>query len=183
MEKSDKKLTFFKNLTISPMTRNEIMKNEGRKLALTLVIGGLLSACSSTTLVQEQPVLPEVPEYVKVPHPINFELSSLKSIFYHPLAPQDVTGAFAATCDEDFQKIAAATNSNEERSKAAVELVAIDPEKMHWCFYSKLSLLQDNLQADTTWSQRQKKVFDAFEFIAPVANAFQESFHDSRYLR
>lgn len=159
-----------------------MMKN-GKNLALTVMICSLSSACSSTSIVNEQPVLPEVPEYVKVPHPINFELSSLKAIFYHQLAPQEVQGSFSEKCDEDFQKLAQVSSSREERAKAATELVTIDPEKMHWCFYSKISALQDQLQSDTTWSQRQKNVFETFEFIAPIANAFQESFHDSRYLR
>lgn len=143
----------------------------------------LVSACSSTTEVQENPVIPEVPEYVRVPHPVNFELASLRAIFYSPLAPQDIQGEFAQSCDQEFQKLAQLSNSLEERHKAAVELVSGDPERVHWCFYVKVSKLQDNLQSDTTWSQRQKKVFETFTFLSPVANAFLEVFHDSRYLR
>ena len=33
------------------------------------------------------------------------------------------------------------------------------------------------------WSERQKKVFEAYSFLAPIANAFQENYRDSRYLR
>jgi len=152
----------------------------GLGIALMMVI---TTGCSSTTVVQEKPAIPEVPEYVKVPHPVNFELASLRAIFYSPLAPQDVQGEFSEKCDSEFMKLAEASNSLEERQKAAVELVSGDPERMHWCFYGKVSKLQEVLQGDTTWTQRQKKVFDTFIFISPVANAFLDVYHDSRYLR
>ena len=150
----------------------------GIALMLTVAAG-----CSSTTVVQEKPTIPEVPEYVKVPHPVNFELGSLHAIFFSPLAPQDVQGEFSKTCDSEFAKLVELSDSTEERQKAAVELVTNDPERMHWCFYGKVSKLQETLQGDTTWSERQKKVFDTFVFISPLANAFLEVYHDSRYLR
>lgn len=146
---------------------------------LTMVTTG----CSSTTVVQDKPAIPEVPEYVKVPHPVNFELASLRAIFYSPMAPQDVQGEFAKNCDAEFQKLAEASNSLEERQKAAIELVSGDPERMHWCFYGKISKLQETLQGDTTWTQRQKKVFETFSYLSPTANAFLDVYHDSRYLR
>ncbi len=149
-------------------------------IAITMAVA---TGCSSTTVVQEQPVIPEVPEYVKVPHPINFELASLRAIFYSPLAPQDIQGEFSKTCDGEFQKLAELSTSLEERQKAATELVSGDPERMHWCFYGKISKLQEVLQGDTTWSERQKKVFEVFTFISPTANAFLNVYHDSRYLR
>lgn len=141
------------------------------------------TGCSSTTVVQDKPAIPEVPEYVKVPHPVNFELASLRAIFYSPLAPQDIQGDFSKTCDSEFQRLAQLSNSTEERTKAAVELVSGDPERMHWCFYGKISKLQETLQSDSTWSERQKKVFETFTYLAPTANAFLEVYHDSRYLR
>jgi hypothetical protein len=163
------------------------MKAENKKIAkeIAWTISILLtaSACSSTTIVTETPVLPEVPEYVKVPHPVTFELSSLKALFNHPLAPQDVLGDFSVNCDTEFQKLSQQTKNKEERLKAAEELVSIDPERMHWCFYSKISSLQDTLQSEITWSDRQKKVFDTFEYLSPIANGFQSIYHDSRYLR
>ena len=64
-----------------------------------------------------------------------------------------------------------------------MELVTQDPERMHWCFYSKIVRLQGILQSDSTWSLRQKKVIESFEFLSPIASAFLECFHDSRYLR
>jgi len=149
-------------------------------VALSMTV---MAGCSSTTVVQEKPPIPEVPEYVKVPHPINFELASLRAIFYSPLAPQDVQGEFSQNCDAEFQKLAQISTSLEERQKAAVELVSGDPERMHWCFYGKISKLQETLQGDTTWSQRQKKVFETFTYLSPIANAFLDVYHDSRYLR
>lgn len=152
-------------------------------VALTVTAVAGLAGCSSTTVVQDKPVIPEVPEYVKVPHPISFELASLRAIFYSPMAPQDIQGEFSQTCDSEFQKLAELSNSLEERQKAAVELVSGDPERMHWCFYGKISKLQETLQGDTTWGERQKKVFQTFTYLSPIANAFLEVYHDSRYLR
>lgn len=150
------------------------------KIAFMMI---LTNGCSSTTVVQEKPVIPEVPEYVKVPHPASFELGSLRAIFYSPLAPQDILGEFSKTCDGEFQKLVEVSNSKEERQKAATELVSGDPERMHWCFYGKISKLEEVLQSDTTWSTRQKKVFETFTFLSPVSNAFLEVYHDSRYFR
>jgi hypothetical protein len=159
------------------------MKAENKFLIVTLSFSFAILGCSSTTIVKETPVLPEVPDYVKVPHPVSFELSSLKAVFNHPLAPQDVLGSFSTQCDSEFQNLAKQTKNKEERSKAAEELVSVDPERMHWCFYAKISTLQDSLQSEITWTDRQKKVFDTFEYVSPIANAFQSIYHDSRYLR
>ena len=139
--------------------------------------------CSSTTVVQEKPDIPEVPEYVKVPHPISFELTSLRAIFHSPMAPHDIQGEFTQNCDSEFQKLTQASTSIEERQKGAVELVSSDPERMHWCFYGKISKLEETLQGDTTWGERQKKVLDTFIYLSPIANAFLDVYHDSRYLR
>src|SRR5690606_23515181 len=127
--------------------------------------------------------IPEVPEYVKVPHPTAFDLTSLRAIFSSPLAPQNVTTAFTDKCDLEYRKLLEASNSKEERQKGAIELVSSDPERMHWCFYGKISKLQETLQTDTTWGQRQKEVLKTFMFLSPIANAFLAAYHDSRYLR
>jgi hypothetical protein len=159
------------------------MRPYSRKNTLFVIMLTVATGCTTTTVVHENPTLPEIPEYVKVPHPSNFELASLRSIFHSPLAPENVEGEFVTTCDSEFMKLASLSNSIEERSTAADELVAIDPERMHWCFYGKISKLQDTLQSDSTWSERQKKVFETFVFLTPIANSFMSVYHDSRYLR
>ncbi len=152
-------------------------------IPLGLAVALLSSSCTTTVVLPEKIALPEVPEYVKVPHPAGFDLADLKAIFYSPLAPKAVLGEFADTCDDDFRKLAKVTNVPAEKKKGAVELVTQDPQKMHWCFYSKIARLQDTIQGDTTWGVRQKKVLEAFEFISPIANAYLTIYHDSRYLR
>ena len=156
--------------------------NKVTLLTLFLASAPLLG-CSSTTVVAENPVLPTVPEYVRVPHPVNFELSSLRGILYSSLAPNDIFGSFPETCAQEFQKLVTMTQSLDERKSAAIEMVSADPERMHWCFYSKISKLQETLQGNTTWKERQDKVFDTFTFLTPIANAFLNTYHDSRYLR
>jgi hypothetical protein len=142
-----------------------------------------ISSCSTTHVVETKKPLPVIPEYVRVPHPAGFDLADLRAILVSPLAPADVNGAFAETCDAEFKKLAAATPQKEERYKGALELVTQDPERMHWCYYTKISKLQEILQGDSTWSERQKLVLESFEFLSPVANAFLKAYHDSRYLR
>ena len=147
---------------------------------VTLLLSG---ACSTTVPLPQKPDLPVVPDYVKVPHPAGFDLADLKLIFFSPLAPKAVLGEFADTCDEDYKKLSEMTKIPDERRKAAEELVTTDPERMHWCFYTKISKLQEVLQGDTTWSTRQKKVLETFEFLSPIGKAYMEVYHDSRYLR
>ena len=159
------------------------MRTENYKAFFAALSIAIAAGCSSTTVVHEAPPIPEVPEYVKVPHPVSFELASLRAIFFSLLAPKDVQGEFSQNCDHEFQKLAQISTSLEERQKAAVELVTGDPERMHWCFYGKISKLQETLQGDTTWNERQKKVFQTFTYLSPVANAFLDVYHDSRYLR
>jgi hypothetical protein len=142
-----------------------------------------LTACSTTQVVEQKAPLPVVPEYVKIPHPAGFDLADLRALLASPLAPKAVTGEFADTCDEDFQKLLAATNQKEEHDLGANELVTADPSRMHWCFYAKISRLEDVLQTDSTWSERKKKILESFSFLSPIANAFSVTYHDSRYLR
>jgi hypothetical protein len=144
---------------------------------------GFSTACSSTHVVEEKAPLPLIPEYVKVPHPAGFDLADLRAILVNPLAPPAVLGEFADICDEEFTKLTGLTTQKEERDRGAIELVKQDPERMHWCFYAKISRLQDTLQTDTTWTQRQKKIIETFEFLSPIAGAFLSTYHDSRYLR
>jgi hypothetical protein len=154
------------------------------RFQLAFVVLVLVSGCTSAPQVVEvKPVLPAIPAYVKVPHPAGFDLADLRAMLVSPLAPKAVLGEFADTCDEEFKKLTEATPQKEERKKGAEELVTSDPERMHWCFYAKISRLQDVLQSDSTWSLRQKKVIESFEFLTPIANAFLATYHDSRYLR
>lgn len=143
-----------------------------------LILGG----CSTATLT-EVPTLPNIPEYVKIPHPAGYELSDLRALFFSPLAPQGVQGEFADTCDDEFKKLTEVTKSRDDLKLGATELVTNDPERMHWCFYSKLNKLQMVLNSDATWSTRQKKVLETYKFIGPISVAFTDVYHDSRYAR
>ena len=163
------------------MVRGKNLKNSLSLFGFASLLA--LSACSTTAVVEEKDALPVVPSYVKVPHPAGFDLADLKAIFLSPLAPRGALGEFADTCDDEFKKLLIMTPNREDIKKAALELVTQDPERMHWCFYSKISRLQDTLQTDATWSVRQKRVLESFEFLSPIANAFLDSFHDSRYFR
>ena len=155
------------------------------KLGIGISLSFILMAsdCSSPQIKEELEPPMIIPEYVKVPHPAGFDLADLRAIFVNPLAPPEVTGAFSENCDESFKKLVLATQLKAERDLGANELVTKNPEQMHWCFYSKISKLQEVLQSDSTWTERQKRVLETFDFLAPIANAFLSTYHDSRYLR
>lgn len=154
---------------------------------LSPIFAGLLTilsaSCATTQVVRTPAPLPELPAYSRVPHPNGFDLADLKAIFFHPTAPAAVRESFADQCDSDFRKLAGVTPLKFERSSGALELVSTKPEDMHWCFYSKILKLQELLQGDSTWTERQNRVIETFEFLTPVANAFLDHYHDSRYLR
>lgn len=141
-----------------------------------------LGGCSTATIT-EAPTLPEVPEYVKTPHPVGYENSDLKALFFSPLAPQGALGEFTDTCDDEFKRLSAATQSRDDKRRGAIELVTMDPERMHWCFYGKLTKLHDVLGSDATWSARQKKVIETYNFLGPIGLAFMDIYSDSRYTR
>jgi hypothetical protein len=130
-------------------------------------VSGYLNACVSIS-AQKRAEL--VQETLKMPHPKEFTQESLKELLFDHSAPKAILGEFADRCDEDFKDLGAS------------KLIKIDAERMHWCFYAKIFQLESNLQKDTRWNVRQKKAHAAFDFLTPIARAFAEANHDSRYL-
>ncbi len=110
-------------------------------------VSALSTGCTTVTVKEAIP-LPEVPEYVKVPHPAGYDSADLKSFLLDPLAPKSVLGEFADTCDEEYTKLLNLNASKDELKKGAEELVTRTPERLHWCFYSKLGRLQDQVNGD-----------------------------------
>ncbi len=153
------------------------------KLTLGLLTIFIFSACSSVHVADEPVVLPEVPEYVKTPHPSGFDLADLKAIFFHPLAPKELSAEFAQSCGEELEKLSEKTKVPQEKLEGAQTLIERDPERHHWCFYSKISALQDVLQGETSYKTRQEATLKTFEYLTPIANAFLKTYHDSRYFR
>lgn len=143
----------------------------------------MLHACATVEEAPDKAVLPEVPDYVKVPHPVGFEMAEIRALFENPLAPQDGLRSFTDSCDQEFQMLKRATSVKEDLRQGAQELVQLNAEKMHWCFYGKVERMQQQLKIEQTWSNRQKIVLDTYSFLTPVANAFIQVYHDSRYLR
>lgn len=142
-----------------------------------------LQGCSTAEVAPDSSVMPEVPDYVKVPHPVGYEIAEIRALFENPLAPKDGLGSFTENCDQEFRLLAQATSIKEERRQGAGELVTLNAEKMHWCFYGKVERMQYNLKNEQSWSARQKIVLGTYEFLTPIANAFLAIYHDSRYMR
>lgn len=153
------------------------------RTGVAVLLAMLTSSCATTEPVRVPASLPEVPQYTRVPHPNGFDLADLKAIFLHPAAPPKLRDTASLNCDADFRKLVAATPLKHERTAGALELVKVQPEEMHWCFYAQILKLQELLQSDSTWTQRQNQVLDTFDFLTPVAGAFFDHYHDSRYLR
>ncbi|MBS1959435.1 MAG: hypothetical protein JST80_08190 [Bdellovibrionales bacterium] len=149
---------------------------------LATFVGSLLG-CSSAEIAPDKSVMPEVPDYVKVPHPLGYEIAEIRALFESPLAPKGGLTEFSDTCDSEFRMLIRATSIKSERRQGANELVTQSAEKMHWCFYGKVERMQDALKKESSWSARQRIVLDAYDFLTPIANAFLSVYHDSRYLR
>ena len=126
--------------------------------------------------------LPEdMPWYTQVPHPVGMNVADLSGIFADPDAPRDAD--FGRTCDRDFEKLKAAVQTPMELQVGTRELVVQDPVAYHWCFYKKLLNLEGEVKSELFIDVKQKILLKTFEFLTPVANAFNAQYHDSRYLR
>jgi hypothetical protein len=136
--------------------------------------------CSTAKVDPLPPVPPTPPGYVQVPHPEGLDHGDLMAIFTDANAPSPDE---LRNCDADFTKLRKATDSRDELVQGARELIRLDPSKYHWCFYSKLYLLEDQLKAAVYIDERQKAVLNTFVFITPFARAFSEEYQDTRYLR
>jgi hypothetical protein len=186
----DVRYSFFKTLTIglaSMLTLETLKLNFNRVrvtgLSVMLTIAVVLSGCSTVEEAPDKAILPEVPDYVKVPHPVGYELAEIRALFENPLAPQEGLTTFTDQCDQEFQMLAKSTSAKEDLRAGAQELVQLNAEKMHWCFYGKIERMQRDLKSEQTWATRQKVVLDTYSFLTPVSLAFISVYHDSRYLR
>ncbi len=158
-----------------------------RKTSKSWLENGLTSAVLAGALgcstVETRPVavLPlEPPPLVRVPHPQGLDLGDLMAIFTEKGAPDPAT---QGGCDSGFKMLREKTASRDELTQGARELVRHDPVALHWCFYSKLYLLEGELKETADLEERQRLVMDRFLFLTPVARAFQDEIHDTRYLR
>lgn len=143
-------------------------------------IAWMFHGCSTTT-VEPQPMLPEGPSYLSVPHPQGFDLSEVELIFRDEQAPK---ADQLKDCDKDYKEVKRVVTAPEDVERGIRELVEADPVRYHWCFYKQISEMMQRIEArESAIRDRQKAVLDTFEFLAPVAKAFRISFSDTRYQR
>ncbi len=163
-------------------------------LRTTLCVVSLLSAASSgcSTLIYDQsaeaPIVEEsktaeVPSYTRIPHPEGQESADLSVIFLSPLAPKDALGKFAESCGKEMDVLRKLSESQDELRAGGSEVVTLDPERSHWCFYSRIQRLHAFLKSDATWTKKERAVFWTYEYLWPIAQGFIHEFSDSRYLR
>lgn len=147
-------------------------------LTLALWVSNL-GGCA-TTEVEPLPTLPETPVFLQVPHPTQMTLSDLRAVLQDPQAPKKEA---LQDCEVPFEKLKEKTTSRDELLLGMRELVARFPVKYHWCFYSRLLEIRENISQETYLNEKQSKVLSAYAFLAPLARAFHTEFRDSRYLR
>jgi hypothetical protein len=147
---------------------------------LGLCVSSLAQLRCSSAELEALPVLPEVPDYVGLPHPSGMDRSDLQSIFLTEAAPKPVT---LKECDSNFKQLKSYSQSFDEIQRGALEMVRADPVKYHWCFYFKLSELEIELTQNVLLKERQKLAISNYFFLAPIAKAFRHEYNDSRYLR
>lgn len=158
-------------------------------LALTS-IASAIAGCSTLIFDQsaeapivEESKVPEVPAYTKIPHPEGQESSDLSTIFLSPLAPKDALGKFAEGCGKELDALRKTSAVQDELKLGGAEVVALDPERSHWCFYSRIQRLHAFLKSDATWTKKERAVIWTYEYLWPIAQGFIMEFNDSRYLR
>ncbi len=139
-------------------------------------------ACTTVEIVPP----PTPPALIRVVHPEAWSASlmtpdELTKLFLSAQAPTDTS--FYMSCDQDVRKLYEATKSVSERVQGIRELILRSPVAYHWCFYGKLRQIEQDLQKDSLFQEKKKRILEAYVFLAPVAKVFAESFHDSRYLR
>jgi hypothetical protein len=152
-------------------------------IAVSMTIVAWIAAIGGCTTAEVSPKgpLPALPPpYVQVPHPTGYTLSDLRAIF---LAPDSPKAEQIKDCDSDFKKLRELTQAKAERVQGARELVRKDPVKYHWCFYGKIAQLEDSLKNENYLDEKQKAVLDTYASLTPIARAFMQEYHDSRYMR
>ena len=148
---------------------------------LYVSLGFSLVASCSTTTVDTQPILPEGPSYLSVPHPQGYDLSEVGAIFRAAQAPNAES---LKECDKDFKELKRVVTAPDEVERGVRELVEADPVHYHWCFYQKIASMVQMVEAkEAGIRDRQKAVLDTYDFLAPVAKAYRIAFSDTRYQR
>lgn len=137
------------------------------------------TSCSTTEIMPGR--LPDPPSYTRVAHPSGNDISDISAVLMDPMAPKEPN--FPETCDSNFKKLNMATQSFDEIREGTKELVRSNPVHYHWCFYSVMYKLEGDLKKEGYVDERQKLVLNRFEFLTPIARAFNTEFQDSRYLR
>jgi hypothetical protein len=150
------------------------------RLAILLILGVWGMSCSTTQVQPLPEIPPEPPKFTYVPHPEGLDLGDIRAIFHDQSAP---TPEALKDCDADFNKLHSLTQSKVELEQGALEFVSRDPVKYHWCFYSKLLGMEDELKKAAYLDERQNLVIRDYQFLAPIARAFMAVYKDSRYLR
>lgn len=139
-----------------------------------------VSSCTTAEVVPQAPPPVAPPPYVQVPHPVGYDLGDLRAVFTERGVPKSDE---LKDCDADLKKLKTLTQSNDELAQGARELVKLDPIKYHWCYYGRILQLEDELKDEAFLHERQKKVLEAYSFLAPLGRAFMQEFRDSRYMR
>jgi len=148
-------------------------------LSLSLIYWGW--GCSTAEIRPIEAPDANPPAYAAVVHPEGYDLADLREVFFAPGTPKPET---LEGCDANFRKLESYSLSNEERTEGVRELVKQDPVLYHYCFYSRILWLEEQITSPSTYiDQRQKLVLDTYGFLVPIARAFASEYHDSRYLR
>lgn len=154
------------------------LKSRISQLVIASIALYFAGGCATTDVTGPLPVKP--PEYLGVPHPIGFDQTDLKALFFDPSAPKAES---LKSCDSDFRKLKDLANNEDELKQGTLELVQQDPVRYHWCFFHELLVLEEDLGTDKFIDEKQRDAIRTYSFLTPIARAFAQGFNDSRYLR
>ena len=167
-----------------------LLRSVPTKIVSASVLALFLSSCAvlkpnviePTGDVPAAPSSVSVPGYAGVPHPMGLQIGDVHALFAVPDAPKRESPELAA-CADDFRTLEKKTKARDELKQGILELVRKEPIHYHWCFYSQILSLEENLRKAQLLDERQQAVVEAYGFLAPLSRAFFREYHDSRYLR
>lgn len=154
------------------------------KLVHILCFTVICVAVSNCSHKQVKPLPPtpalEPPPYAKVPQPTGSNLGDVMSLFAEPGAPSRYD---FKDCHQELSQLQEKTKNRDEINDGARELIRADAVKQHWCFYSRILKMEEDLKGANFLEDRQRVVLVYYSFLVPMARGFYSEFSDSRYMR
>jgi len=152
-------------------------------LSLCLVF---CTSCSSVQISESEeadaePQLADLSYRARILHPDSPEIESVRALFAKEGVPDRT---YLNKCDFDYRVETMLARSVEELLTTLPEHVRSNPEKYHWCFYSKMLDLEEKLTEMSSQgpAAQRKYLLNQYRFFIYLARVFEVDLDEPRYL-